>query len=110
MKKYILLAILSVLVAILSCSKTKNEKDCDNYYINLMKDKWRMISVCTVDFHPYLGKGIYQSKVVYYTSISCSMCMVALPEKVVSCSGDSISVSNWNEVTETKVLARCTDL
>lgn len=84
--------------------------DCDNFYINKMKKQWETVSSCSPEFKHYLGKGLYQSATIYYTSISCVACNVMPPQYGVSCGGDSIKISNWSDVKDTRVIATCRDL
>jgi hypothetical protein len=107
MKLY--LPFLLIIAALTGCSKKSNQ-DCDAVWIGKMKKQWVMVSSCSPEFKHYLGKGVYQAKTIYYTSISCLACSVAAPQYGVSCAGDSIKINNWNEVTDTKIIATCRDL
>jgi len=109
MKGVVLGAILFGLMATSGCSKSKEEKDCDRHYIQLMKQNWRLLSSCTINFQPYLGKGIYESKVIYYASFRCDICDMMPPQAGVNCAGDSIPILDWSKVTDTKIIATCLD-
>ncbi|MGN7784552.1 hypothetical protein ACTJIJ_08500 [Niabella sp. 22666] len=107
MKLY--LPLLLTIALLTACSK-KSNPDCDALWINKMKKQWEMVSSCTPEFKHYLGKGMYQSKIIYYTSISCVACDVMPPQYGVDCAGDSIKINNWNDVKDTRVIATCRDL
>jgi len=107
MKLY--LPFLFTVVVIAACSK-KSNPDCDALWISKMKKQWEMVSSCSPEFKHYLGKGTYQSTVIYYTSISCAACNIAQPQYGVNCTGDSIKINNWSEVKDTRIIATCRDL
>jgi len=89
---------------------TGKRESCDDFYISKMKKKWETVSSCSPEFKHYLGKGLYLSGTIYFTSISCWACNVAPPQYGVNCMGDSIKIDNWNHVSDTRIIATCRDL
>lgn len=110
MKKTLSLLFLPGLLLFTGCSKPNSVKNCDDHYKKIMKKRWMPLSSCSEEFKHYLGKGSYQSKIIYYTSISCVACNVVPPQVGVTCAGDSIKINNWKDVKDTKIVASCRDL
>ena len=102
--------ILLTATAFFACQKSGTSgKSCDDYWIAKKKEEWKALSSCSPEYKHYLGKGVYQGTVLYYTSVSCVACDVTPPEYGMTCKGDTIRVANWSEVTDNKILATCGD-
>lgn len=112
MKAILLLPVTVFVLTICACSKRDGaEENCDDHYIKLQKEKWKDIADCGKGCSYWLGKGDYRYSVIYFSEVQCINWNTAPKTSGVgvNCSGDSITVDNWSEVKNIRLIANCAD-